>query len=184
MKKRTIKIISALFILSLLFQVSMAQNSINKNYNWNNESEELELTVDVKPNAKEISIEVEGEVSKGNLIVTAYNPDGKKETGFCLITDCSLQCKGKNKSKIKASARDRSKNKNYSVSSNTENGVSTVSVSSSDAGYSYACSSSNDSSGAKGNMHEVWSDPMPGKWTFTIEVVEVTGEMDIEVRQK
>ena len=187
MKNRIVKIISAVFVLSLLFQFANAQSaskSIDKKYNWTDETEEFSVFVDVKSNAKEISMAFNGEVSKGNLTVTAYNPDGKKESGFCLITNCALECgAGKNNQKASKNSNSNS-NSNYSVSSSSGKGSASTSISRTDEGYSYSCSSSEDSSGAKGNMHEIMSDPMPGKWEFVIKATQVTGKLEVDVSQK
>ena len=185
MKNRIIKTIVALFITSFMFHFLSAQDGLNETYDWNKESDEITVYVDVNSNTKALSMSFNGQVSEGNLIVSAYDPNGNKQSGFCLITNCELSCgkNDKNSTGKGVSKKNKGKNKTYSVSTNTNNGTTQSTMSSSGEGYSYSCSSDENDSGAKGNSIETITDPTSGKWKFVIEAVEVTGQLTANVHQ-
>ena len=103
MKKITIQLAGILFFIAFMSVSALSQDDLNKSYTWDDKTEEVTLTVNVEPGTKELAMQFNGKVSKGNLVVTALDPNGIGECGFCLITDCSLSCgKARDKSKSKA----------------------------------------------------------------------------------
>ena len=182
--KNVIRLSLAILCCSLLFASVQAQNNLNKTYTWDNETDEVTLTMNVEPGTKVLAMNFAGKSSKGNLVVTALDPSGNSECGFCLVTDCKLSCgkaRGNNKSDAECGKR---KGISSTCSSSSSNGVTKTSVSCSGKGYSYASSSSEGDFGAKGNANEVISDPEPGKWTFVIEAIKVTGNLAINITQE
>ena len=183
MKHQIIRSITIIFFAFFMFNFLQAQDNIDKTYSWDDASDKITLKVEVKKDADILSMAFEGDVSKGNLVVYAYDPNGNKECGFCLITDCSLSCGSEydKSTGIGKSQSNRSSNSTATVS--TENGVKTTTTSSGQ-GYSYSSSSSSDNSGAKGNAMEKISDPVPGTWKFVIEAIEVTGKLKVNIDQE
>ena len=181
MKKVILQSSLVLLFISLLLVCVQAQSALNKSYSWDDKTEEVTLSVNVEPGTKELALQFKGNVSTGNLVVTAMDPNGNGECGFCLITDCSLSC-GKARDKVKKGKAKR-KGVNSSCSSNTKNGVTKTTMSCSGTGYSFMSNNSQGDFGAKGNANEIISDPTPGKWIFIIEAIKVTGDLELSIEQ-
>lgn len=181
--KNVIRLSLAILGCTLLFASVQAQNNLNKTYTWDNETDEVTLTMNVEPGTKVLAMSFVGTAKKGNMVVTAFDPNGNSECGFCLVTDCALSCgKARGKEKVGQSVENR-KSKVSSCISNTEDGVTKTTMSCSRNGYSYTSSSTEGDFGAKGNANEVISDPEPGEWTFVIEAMKVTGDLVLSIKQ-
>lgn len=173
-----------ILLCSMIMVSVQAQNSLNKTYSWDDQTDEVTLTMDVEPGTKVLAMNFAGKVRKGNLVVTALDPSGNSECGFCLVTDCKLSC-GKARGKDQAEeGSGKRKDISSTCSSSSSNGVTKTSMSCTGSGYSYASSSSEGDFGAKGNANEVISDPEPGKWTFVIEAIKVTGDLTLNIGQE
>ncbi len=183
MKKVIIQFSVILFFITFMLTTAKTQDDLNKTYSWNDKTEEVTLTVTVEPGTKELAMLFNGKVSKGNLVVTALDPSGNGECGFCLITDCSLSC-GKARDKTKGDKNAaRRKGMSSSSSSNTNDGVTKMTMSCSGKGYSYTNNNSQGDFGARGNSNETISNPTPGEWTFVIEAIKVTGDLEVSIEQ-
>ena len=196
-----------LFLLICLPIVSSAQDnltSLDQEFNWNNEDETKTIYVDIKKGADKIKMHFEGNISQGDLQVTAYDPEGNKVSGFTLV--CSNSDSGSTNVQVQTSGGT-----NVNIGSGTNNNIvvesdtgNTVTVSTTGkvksknkskskhkhknvekngkGSYSVTSTSSNNK-GAKGVMGKSITDPAPGKWKFVIEVEGVTGSLDAEVEQ-
>lgn len=170
------------FTLCLACTLS-AQNNIEKSYTWDGTSDEVTLSMKVRPGVDALSMAFDGKISKGNLVVTGFDPEGNHACGFCLITDCSLSCGKARETGNDGKSLQSGKNIKCNTSSSTQNGVTKTEMTSTGNGYSYMCTSTEDVSGARGNAIETISDPTPGEWTFVIEAIQVKGTLEVSIKQ-
>lgn len=144
----------------MAFQLSMmAQGTIEKDFEFDEESDTATLIVQVQPGISTITCKVSSEIHTGTLEVKLVDPQKNGKGTFTLETTGkdlpSDKHTSKSKTKRKTQRKTKSKTKTVSKSS------STSSTTDSDGSYSYTMVSS-DNSSVKGNMHKEFENPIPG----------------------
>ena len=132
---------------------SQSSSQINKDFKFNRESSNQQVTFEVGPDCEEFRFKCNGEISEGHLNIKIYDPNGKKEGGFTL------------------EAVKKSKGTNSNSNSNSDDNSSS---------YVFVFSGNGKS---RGNMHKNIQAPIAGTWVVKIQADEVTGEAEINLKQ-
>ena len=162
--------------LCITFQLSIkAQDTMEKKFEFENESDSATIVIQVEPGMSGIAYEVSSEISEGSLEVKLVDPQKNGKGKFTLET----AEKGSNSYAYKTKAKSKSKTKTKTVSKSSSSSAS--SSADSDGSYSYTMISS-DNSSVKGNMHKEFDGPTPGIWRIEIYPKKVTGKVELKVR--
>ncbi|MEL6253893.1 MAG: hypothetical protein AAFR87_17930 [Bacteroidota bacterium] len=189
------KIISS-FILILCTSFVLAQSSseLLREFSFESDSDPIEFVVEVQDGTTELLFALNSYTSGGDLKVNLMSPSGKREGGFRLQS-----MPGKNKIKEKSKSKDKtgkgtitSKSKsstttssvNINTNSNSNSSESSIETSSDGENTFTYSMSSNKNSISKGNMNKTISNPEAGVWKVVIDPTDVTGELQIRIRQK
>lgn len=85
MQKQIMNIVRILFVIVIAGNLSFGQSSVDKEFNWDDSDETKTLYIDVKNGVDKLEMDFDGRISKGSLLITAYDPAGNKVGGFSLV---------------------------------------------------------------------------------------------------
>jgi len=174
--------LSITVILPILSFSQSKDYQIEKQYEWQGESQKETLYITIKSNSSEMMVNLNGTVMSGKLEVNLFDPDGEKVPGFMLVADGSG---GDGNNTISVTNNNGSNSVATSTSGSSSSGSSSNSVSISDdkKGSSTFTTTTSAVSGSKGVLSKVLNDPTPGKWKIVISAKEITGKLEVEVDQ-
>ncbi|MFK7808897.1 MAG: hypothetical protein AB8F74_13920 [Saprospiraceae bacterium] len=206
MTRRLFFLVVPLCFLLFSTTVSNAQKGVkglDETFTWSEASETKTILIDIKEGARKLKMNFEGEIKTGDLVVTAYDPDGNKAAHLSLI--CS---KGKN-TYIHIDIPDEggtgsnSSSNSDSNSSTTSEGTSVTvttttttedgdkkrkhkhknKVKNKKSKSNTRVSTDSNSEGSKGIMHKNIVNPDAGTWKLIIKTERVSGELEASVKQ-
>lgn len=177
-----------------------AVENFEREYNWENTTETKNILIAVKEGSDKLKMKFEGNISEGDLLLTAYDPEGNKVAGFSLETTKSTGTsissgEGKGQSGITISKSDSDSENNISIStSSSGSGNNSVNISKnkskskskskSKKGKDFSViATSSGSKRAKGIMNKLITEPQPGEWKIVIEIKNVSGTFDADIEQ-
>ena len=150
MKKIILLCSSLCFVLTIFAQ---GQSKLEKDFTFDNESDEKEISFSIHSNIKVINFQIKGEINLGILQLTILDPRGKKEGGFEL------------------EAIKKSGSSGYKTNSTSDENT-----------FSYSIVGNGDNT-ANGSMSKTISKPLAGTWKVKISAKKLKGKLIIQITQ-
>ena len=146
-----------IFLSSCTFWLSaQTQGTLHKEFKFDDNTEEQEISFPVGQNTSIIHFAFKGRISKGNLKVTIYDPNNKKEGGF------HLEAVSKKSGTLVDEITDERTKENKVIS--------------------YTMSEGDDNS-SMGSMSKEIKKPIPGTWKVKVSSKKLKGMLGVELGQ-
>ena len=185
----TLILLLGLFLSSIALDAqeadSQSHSNLQQEFDFDDESGEKVIKIEVGPSMNMIGFNFQSNISSGSLIMSIFDPNGKREGGFTLKAhgDISEDQQKEKKSSVHLSHSNSSTNtsSNSTINTNSSNGQN-VFTTSTDQVHQYIMHSTGGQS--VGTMSKKIENPIPGTWSVNIEMKELNGDLSLDMMQQ